>query len=111
MRCELGGERLSTMELGLGGKAAIVTGGSKGIGRATAIGFAAEGASVLVCARGREALDETVALARGRDGARVEAVQADLNQPEDVKRVVSRCVEARSEEHTSELQSRSDLVC
>jgi NAD(P)-dependent dehydrogenase (short-subunit alcohol dehydrogenase family) len=82
------------MELGLGGKAAIVTGGSKGIGRATAIGFAAEGASVLVCARGREALDETVALARGRDGARVEAVQADLNQPEDVKRVVSRCVEA-----------------
>src|SRR5271165_2017238 len=82
------------MELGLGGKAAIVTGGSKGIGRATAIGFAAEGASVLVCARGREALDETVALARGRDGARVEAAQADLNQPEDVKRVVSRCVEA-----------------
>ena len=65
------------MELGLGGKAAIVTGGSKGIGRATAIGFAAEGASVLVCARGREALDETVKLARGRDGARVEAIQAD----------------------------------
>ena len=82
------------MELGLGGKAAIVTGGSKGIGRATAIGFAAEGASVLVCARGREALDETVKLARGRDGARVEAIQADLNKPEDVKRVVARGVEA-----------------
>ena len=81
------------MELGLSGKAAIVTGGSKGIGRATAIGFAAEGASVLVCARGREALDETVSLARGRDGARVEAVQADLNKPEDLKRVASRCVE------------------
>ena len=82
------------MELELGGKAAIVTGGSKGIGRATAIGFAAEGASVLVCARGREALDRTVELARGRDGARVEAIQADLNKPEDVKRVVARCVEA-----------------
>ena len=82
------------MELGLGGKAAIVTGGSKGIGRATAIGLAAEGASVLVCARGREALDETVKLAHGRDGARVEAIQADLNNPADVKRFVARCVEA-----------------
>ena len=82
------------MELGLGGKAAIVTGGSKGIGRATAIGFAAEGASVLVCARGRDALDETVKLAHARDGARVEAIQADLNKPEDVKRVAARCVEA-----------------
>ena len=82
------------MELELGGKAAIVTGGSKGIGRATAIGFAQEGASVLVCARGREALDETVKLARDCDGARVEAIQADLNKPEDVKRVGARCVEA-----------------
>jgi len=89
----LGGEAIA-MELGLGGKAAIVTGGSKGIGRATAIGFAAEGASVLACARGREALDETVALAHGRGGARVEAVQADLNKPEDIRRVAARCVEA-----------------
>ena len=71
-----------------------MTGGSKGVGRATAIGLAAEGVSVLVCARGRAALDETVAIARGRDGARVEAIQADLGKPEDVKRAASRCVEA-----------------
>jgi 3-oxoacyl-[acyl-carrier protein] reductase len=51
------------MELELDGKVAIVTGGSKGIGRATALGFVNEGASVLVCARGREALDETIAAA------------------------------------------------
>ncbi len=51
------------MELGLDGKVALITGGSKGIGRAAAIGFLAEGASVVICARGQEALAETVASA------------------------------------------------
>src|SRR5258705_11049445 len=88
------------MDLGLSGKVAIVTGGSKGIGRAVAIGFAEEGASVMVCARGKEALDETVALAserigaRGKPGARIEAVQADLGKLDDLKRVVARCVDS-----------------
>lgn len=48
------------MDLGLAGAAAVVTGGSKGMGRATAECFAADGARVAVLARGREALDETV---------------------------------------------------
>ncbi|HYL58899.1 MAG TPA: SDR family oxidoreductase [Candidatus Acidoferrales bacterium] len=81
------------MELGLGGKIAIVTGGSKGIGRATAIGIAAEGGSVLACARGKEALDETVALARRNESGRVETFQADLTRVDDVKRVVARCID------------------
>jgi NAD(P)-dependent dehydrogenase (short-subunit alcohol dehydrogenase family) len=48
------------MDLGLSGASAAVTGGTKGMGRATALAFAAEGARVAVLARGKEALDETV---------------------------------------------------
>ena len=39
------------MDLGLKGKKAVVTGGSKGIGHAIADGFAAEGADIALCAR------------------------------------------------------------
>ncbi|MDT5264715.1 MAG: 3-oxoacyl-[acyl-carrier protein] reductase [Mycobacterium sp.] len=49
------------MELGLAGAAICVQGGSKGMGRAAAECFAADGARVAVMARGREAVDETVA--------------------------------------------------
>lgn len=47
------------MELGLKGKGVIVTGASKGIGRAIALEFAREGAHVAICARGAEALEKT----------------------------------------------------
>ena len=47
------------MDLGLAGKNVIVTGGSRGIGRASALEFANEGANVAICARGRDALDNT----------------------------------------------------
>ncbi len=81
------------MELGLERKVAIVTGGSKGIGRATALAFVNEGASVLVCARGQQALDETVSSAGHAARERIDAIAADLMQPEAIKRVVTRCVE------------------
>ena len=53
------------MDLGLRGKKAIVTGGTRGIGRAIASLFAAEGCDIAICARHRQPIDETVtALAR-----------------------------------------------
>jgi 3-oxoacyl-[acyl-carrier protein] reductase len=47
------------MELGLAGKRAVITGGSKGIGRAIALGLAAEGVNVSICARSEAPLRET----------------------------------------------------
>ena len=81
------------MQLELENKVVLVTGGSKGIGRAAALGFLAEGAAVLICARGSEALDETGALAQGVGRGRLIAMQADLTQAEAIKNVVARCLE------------------
>jgi NAD(P)-dependent dehydrogenase (short-subunit alcohol dehydrogenase family) len=81
------------MELGLAGKVAIVTGGSKGIGRATALGLVAEGASVLICARGQTALDEAVAAAGAAARGRLETCVADLTDGAEIKQVVARCVD------------------
>ena len=65
------------MNLGLEGKAAIVTGASRGIGRSIAMGLADEGCNLTICARGEEALEETAQAIRDK-GAKVEAVSADV---------------------------------
>jgi 3-oxoacyl-[acyl-carrier protein] reductase len=75
------------MELGLEGRVALVTGGSKGIGRACAAGLAAEGCRLALCARGAEALAGAAAEV-GAKGAEVLTVPADLAEPEAAGRVV-----------------------
>ncbi len=65
------------MDLGLKGKGVIVTGASKGIGRAIALAFAAEGAHVAICARGAEALESTRAEI-AKLGGKVHAATCDV---------------------------------
>jgi 3-oxoacyl-[acyl-carrier protein] reductase len=65
------------MDLGLKGKKAIVTGGTRGIGRAVASLLAAEGCDVAICARNRAAVDETVAVL-ARAGVRATGGAVDV---------------------------------
>lgn len=75
------------MQITLQGKVAIVTGGSRGIGRATSLALAQAGATVVINYRGNQAAaDELVALIEKADG-RALAIQADVSQSEDVERL------------------------
>ena len=76
------------MDLGLRGKVALVAAASRGLGRAIAEELAAEGASLVMCARGKETLDEAVESIRAATGVQVLGVAADVSRPEDVTRVV-----------------------
>ncbi len=77
------------MDLDLKGKVALISGGSRGIGRAVAEAFAAEGASVAIAARTEKHLEEAAADLRAKYGVKVLPVAADLSRPEEVERFVS----------------------
>jgi len=79
------------MDLGLDGKVVLVTGGSKGIGKAVARGLLQERAKVAICARTKSELDAAAAeLAKG--GGEVFAVAGDLTREGEVQKIVDAVV-------------------
>lgn len=74
------------MDLGLKGKVAVITGGSKGIGKGIAKALASEGCRVVICARGQEAL-EAAGKELKNSGAEVLALPLDVTRKADVVRL------------------------
>jgi NAD(P)-dependent dehydrogenase (short-subunit alcohol dehydrogenase family) len=81
----------SSAEKKLRGKAALITGGSRGIGRAVAATYAAAGAEVFICARDRANLDEAMATIRAGGGV-IAGEAGDVGDPADAKRIVGRAL-------------------
>jgi 3-oxoacyl-[acyl-carrier protein] reductase len=80
------------MDLGLGGKTALVAGASADVGRATAIALAREGARVILVGRRRAALEETAAMIGATGAAQVLA--GDLRDADAARRLVAQACEA-----------------
>ena len=75
------------MELALNGKRIIITGASKGIGKAVAISMGAEGAHLALCARGKEALEKTDAELKEK-GVTVISETCDVGKKEQLENLI-----------------------
>ncbi len=76
------------MDLELAGRSAIVTGASRGIGRAIAEALGAEGARVALCARGTPALEAAAERVRRAGAPEALPIAADVTEPSDCERLV-----------------------
>lgn len=76
------------MDLGIKGKTALVTGGSRGLGRQAALALAREGVNVAICARGEDRLNETADEIKGL-GVDALGLTADLGEPEAAEKLIS----------------------
>ena len=81
------------MQISLAGKRAVVAGGSRGIGRSIALGFAQAGAAVSICARGRGALESTAAEIAAL-GVEAHAGECDLADKDAIARYIAAAAEA-----------------
>jgi 3-oxoacyl-[acyl-carrier protein] reductase len=81
------------VDLGLTGRTALVAASSKGLGRASALALAREGARVTICARDRAELEAAAEQIRADCGGEVLAVPADLTSASDIERVVAATVD------------------
>src|SRR3990172_4571940 len=81
------------MELGLKGRTAVITGASKGIGKAIAKGLAAEGVNVMLLARGKEVLDQAADEIGRANGVQTLAVPTDITDMEAVKAAAAAAAE------------------
>ncbi len=81
------------MDLGLSGKAALVGGASRGIGRAVAMGLVREGCRVAICARGRDQLETAAEEIRSSAGVDVFAIPCDMSQHDEIRSFVESAVE------------------
>jgi 3-oxoacyl-[acyl-carrier protein] reductase len=80
------------MDLRLDGKIALVAGGSRGIGRAAAHAFAAEGAKVVLCARNREDILAAASAIRESTHGHVLGIAADCTREQEVNELVEQVV-------------------
>src|SRR3954468_14219747 len=76
------------MDMGIKGRTAVVTGGSRGIGRETARQFLEEGVRVLICGRNGETLERTRAELAHATGGEIHAIVADMTKEADIARLI-----------------------